>query len=237
MKRLMQCIVGTVAAAVIATTASAAGEQIKFIDTNTWGQGGGGGPFAVQPINFDFAPKGMDQHGAGNGNFLTFCVEKNEYIGNGQTYNVEFNTAALNGGKGGGSPDYLSAQTAFLYTAFIKGTLDDKLSVFNGSNFVYEGASSGAAIQQAIWYLENENGSVGGMAADLVDMANAAVGVGGDWDGQGIGSVRVMNLYDSNGGFAQDQLVLIPLPVPALMGLAGLVGIGLVSRRRRSTLR
>ena len=122
--------------------------------------------------------------------------------------------------------------TDLLYTAFLKGTLDNKLFAFSGDSVSYGTAVMGEAVQEAIWFVENEITNVSGIAANIVAMADAAVGIGGEWFGKGIGSVRILNLTDANSEAKQDQLVLIPLPSAGLLGLAGLVGMGVLLGRR-----
>jgi hypothetical protein len=173
-----------------------------------------------------------------SGSFSTFCLEKNEYFSYGQTLKVQaVNTAAVSGGIGGGNPDPISYQTAWLYTQFRGGAL----SSYGGANI----ASDADSLQNAFWFFENEITSLGsGLSADeltqaqtWVDQANAAVA--GGWNS--IGDVRVLNLLrkDSSGNYtvqAQDQLYLItPVPEPeiyAMMGL-GLGLMGFMARRRK----
>jgi len=173
-----------------------------------------------------------------SGSFSTFCLEKNEYFSYGQTLKVQaVNTAAVSGGIGGGNPDPLSYQSAWLYTQFRGGTL----SSYGGANI----ANDADSLQNAFWFFENEITSLGSglSAAELtqaqtwVNQANAAVT--GGWNS--IGNVRVLNLLrqDSSGNYtvqAQDQLYLTtPVPEPeiyAMMGL-GLGLMGFVARRRK----
>ena len=228
--------VGVVGAMVTAGAALAGPSQIKFTNVYTWGQTNGGGPFEVQPIGFDQGIEGIGKNGAGAGRFFTFCVERNEHIGGGRTYDAVVNTVADNGGISGGHPDPLDSRTAFLYTAFTKGTIADKLADSGlGSTFAYGTGASGEAIQNAIWFIEGELTNVSGAAKDLVTLADNAVQQGGEWFGKGIGNVRILNLtVPGTGGAAQDQLVMIPLPIPAVMGLVGLLGVGgMVLKRRR----
>ncbi len=226
---------GLFGAVVCAAVASAAPSQIKFTNTNTWGQNSGGGPFEVQPSNFSAHLQGLGKHGAKSGRFLTFCVERNEYIRNNRTYDATINTFANNGGISGGTPDPLDERTAFLYTSFIKGTLSQQLSDFGADSvFTYQNGASGAAIQDAIWYLEGEKTHVSDAAMDLVQLSEQEIQQGGSWFGNGIGLVRILNLSpEGTTGDAQDQLTLIPLPIPVAMGLVGLIGAGVASRRRR----
>ena len=235
--RLQWTWIGVAAAVGLTAAALGAGEQIKIIDIDAWGPGCSGGPFEVQPISFGFTPGGTGQHGAAANNFLTFCVETNEYLSEGKTYDVVFNTDAVNGGSGGGNPDPLDAMTACLYTAFIKGTLDDKL-LTNGHTFTYGSEPDGKDLQQAIWVIENEGGltyaSLSTLGKGIYDLAKADVATGGEWynkrGANSIGHVRVMNL-SQDGNDNQDLLVLIPLPAPACLGLVGLIGVGILRRR------
>jgi hypothetical protein len=155
------------------------------------------------------------------GTFETFCLEHQEEFRPGDTYNVTLNTAAVFGGTDGGA-DPIDARTAFLYTRFRQGTL---------AGFDYSAAgrqASSGDLQNAIWYLEEEQGGVNNQ---FVALANAAVAPGGAWDGQGIGNVRVMNMSNEEFPHAQDQLTMIPLPSAAALAGLGL-GAGLIRRRR-----
>jgi len=224
---------GVVAAAALVVSAGAvyAGPTLKFIDTDAWGPGSAGGPFEVFASGIN--AKGTGLHGAAAGNFITFCVERNENISNGQTYDAKINTAAVKGGVSGsiGGSDPLDYETAYLYTSFMKGTLSAELSAFDGSVFAYQSEPSGSALQDAIWYSEGEISlttlNSNALAKSLYDLAVSKVA--GDW-GNTIGNVRILNLT-KNGQDRQDQLVIIPLPGAAGMGLAGLALVGI--RRRR----
>lgn len=223
---------GVAGAAAISGAAFAGPTQLQFHNLTTWGQTNLGGPFEVEPTGFGSGVQGLGQNGAAAGRYLTFCVEFNEHVGR-STYDAETNTEAINGGIGGGNPDPLDARTAFLYTSFLTGTLADKLFAFNGDIISYGTSGMGEAVQDAIWYVENEIDNISGVAANIVAMAVAAVGQNGEWFGKGIGNVRILNLTDPNtGDNRQDQLVLIPLPSTALLGLAGLFGMGVLLRRR-----
>jgi len=166
--------------------------------------------------------------------FVTFCIERNEYIAYNTPYSVVLNTAAIGGGVAGGNPDPLDAKTAYLYTRFTDGTL---------SNYNYAGSSRNASadeLQEAIWYIEQEVTSINGQALAWYNEAVAAVAPGGSWYtnwGNTIGQVRVMNLYTAGhaGEFAhqkQDQLVRIPAPGAVVLGALGLSLVGWVNRRK-----
>lgn len=221
---LRRCMIGIAVAACLSLSGQvAATPQLHFVETTPWGQSGGGGPFEVDPISFGFDPVGLGNHGAGADAFLTFCLEKQEFIGEGVTYDVAFSTQAEPQG------DELDSRTAFLYKHFITGDLDSV-----EASFVYGAANSGRDLQRAIWFLEGEIGSVSGLAAGLVAAAQAAVD-GGSW--VGLGGVRVMNLWaeghlGESGFEKQDQLVLIPIPNAAALGLVGLMAVVFIGRRR-----
>ena len=215
-------------------SAAGAGPTLTFVDTNAWGQTDNGGPFEVAATGL--APSGLGLHGAAAGNYITLCVEFNEFIRQGRTYDAAINTSAVQGGVGGssGGSDPLDARTAYLYTTFINGTLTSALSAFDGSTFTYGSGASGDAIQSAIWLIEEEISSLasGSLAESLFELADWKV-TSGAWSG--IGNVRILNLTrtDSHGHTTnhQDQLILIPLPTAAGMGLLGLAFVSI--RRRR----
>jgi len=179
--------------------------------------------------------------------FLTFCLERTEYISLGTAYYVDIDTAAKGGGAGGAvaGADPLSNATAWLYTQFRNNTLDDGLWGISG--FSYASAASMDSLQLAFWKLEDEvnTGTWNTiynsadpdalLARQLVNAANSS-----GWTS--LGNVRVMNLYSgySSGVFSgpgQSQLYLMPTPVPEpetyAMLLAGLGLMGFMARRRR----
>lgn len=225
------------AAGIVALTAGmAVGGQVDY-HGKVWGSPGGGGPFEFEPV----AGTGLDNiqglglHGAAAGRFITFCLEYNENLPI-TRYDATVDTASVRGGLGGGSPDPLDFATAYLYTQFMNGTLTT-------GGFTYLDPTSGFQLQLAIWALEDEISPVqlSGMALALYNKATDERDLlnGGTW-GNTLGNVRVLNLFDTrpNGPLGeprQSQLVMIPLPGVAGMatvGLAGLMGVGFVRRRR-----
>lgn len=222
-----------------------AGPTAKAI-SYAWGANpDNGGPFVFE-ANAELAGQisGLGTLGVASNRWLTFCLEKKETFTFGSTYDATIDTTAFAGGYGNSTPgsglshgvsfagagDALDPRTAFLYSSFMAGTLDNIVGTFS-----YNVLSSGVQLQRAIWFLENELSSVtaGSLAATLVSAANAAVAPGGDWDGAGLGNVRVLNLWDrSNGAPRQSQLVIIPLPGPAGLAMAGVLGIVAIRRRR-----
>jgi len=152
--------------------------------------------------------------------FIAFCLQQTQYINFIDAFNVDaISTYALSdpashGGDGDGR-DYLSAQTAFLYTQFREGTL---------SGYNYSGTdrwSSADLLQNAIWMFEEEIPMI--LSNPFVLLANDAIDLG-EWSG--VGNVRAMNL-SLNSVEAQDLLMLLPqdgitaVPEPASLVLFG----------------
>jgi hypothetical protein len=174
--------------------------------------------------------------------FTTFCLEHGEGINshhqtNGDVslaqrtvYDWVLNTAAVAGGPGAvNGSDPLDFRTAYLYTQFYNGVLN---------NFDYTVGlgreADGKSLQLAIWYLEDEVtvGELDVKAAAWVTEATLA-----GWTN--LGNVRVMNVYTASGANAQDLLVMVPLPPAAWLGLglmSAMGAVGIIRRRRRQAL-
>ncbi|MES2950357.1 MAG: PEP-CTERM sorting domain-containing protein [Pseudomonadota bacterium] len=232
-----------VAAALLVGTQWAAatvvsGTIVKFTD----GVGNGnGGAFVGSVVS--------GASGNSNNTFESFCLEYNENINLGSTtYQVGGVTShtvnrpgaygIYNGNEAGhtSTQDPISAGTAWLFTQFFTSHLSNTAVWGNGNQ-----ATKNTAVQQAIWSMEGETnfGSMSSLATSYKNMANAAVN-SGTWNG--IGNVRVLNLYskDNHGQYtvnAQDQLYMVtsvPEPETYAMMLAGLVLVGAITRRRRN---
>lgn len=116
----------------------------------------------------------------------------------------------------------LDHKSAWLYTQFRAGTLPG-----------YDGSDAAAnALQNAIWHSEGLVALQPGNATMWYNMAVAA-----GWTDNGL--VRVINLmYPDGYAHAQDVLVIVPIPEPLSMTLAGLglaAVAGLRGRARRRT--
>lgn len=160
------------------------------------------------------------------GSFLSFCVEYNEYMSFGPFYKIGgISTAAMNGGVAGGNPDPLDVKTAWLYTNFIE--TPSALNAVAGWSAA-SAEDQGTAMQSAIWFIENEITTVSGLASALV----AAAGSSGWTD---TGRVKILNVTTMDGGRAQDQLYITPVPEPEIYAMmaAGLGLMGFVARRRK----
>ncbi len=216
----------------LATLASAAGSDgvVRFNGTAPFGGANGGGEFSMTGVS---GPRLF-------GNFQSFCLELNESLSPGASYSFDINTAATNGGVGGGNPDPLDARTAALYEAFANGTLasyDFDNDGDGGLNSNLNRQRSGEALQAAIWELEQERTIENTTnRQDVRDLANYYVDVlAQQLADAGLGArVRILNMYRlSNGAASQDILVLIPLPQAGALAAMGLAGIAVRRRTRR----
>jgi hypothetical protein len=176
---------------------------------------------------------------AGQKYFQTFCIEYTEEFIPGGTYAVSMSGNALYGHLGPPNGVPVTMGTAWLYSQFAAGTL-------SGYNYTYGSGrtASAGSLQQAIWYLQGENGGVDNslvtLALNAVGAANLLHAANGAFD------VEALNLGDP--GAAQDQLVIVTDPIRAnlvavpepttMVAGAGALGLALlgIGRARRSTV-
>jgi hypothetical protein len=202
-------------------------------------QSGAGGEFNITSPDAALNPvtRGYNANAIVNGGFETFCLEYTEHFSPGSSYSYGLSTAAISGGPGAtGTPprDQISVGTAWLYDQFGHGTLA-------GYNYTpgSSRAASAAALQQTIWWLENENwdGGVSTQPNNVFTTAVLAQFVSPQADNT-LYNVGVINLGDStsNPQFqAQDQLILTVPDGGATVALLGfaLAGVELVRRKSK----
>ncbi|MEK6703905.1 MAG: hypothetical protein AABZ53_16725 [Planctomycetota bacterium] len=181
---------------------------------------GNGGEFRGELIGAAFTPMSL----SGNG-FETFCLERGENFSPGGIYHYDVNIAAtLGGGGSSGGMDPLDERTAYIYRLFISGSLVG----YDYANAFGQRSNNAGSLQNVIWYLEQEVGSLD--SADAVSWyALAQNGIG-----LGLGDVRVLNLYNLNDVGErierQDQIVRVPAPGALALSLGG---VAMILRRRR----
>jgi len=163
--------------------------------------------------------------------FQTFCIETSEYFYPGTTYDVSISQKAMYGSQPSAGGDPISKGTAWLYSQFAAGTLVglDALNNAVAYNYTYGTGrvDSAGALQQAIWWLEGENGGADPGNGNV--FRNAVLSQFGDAatakaDANGAYNVRALNLGDP--GTVQDQLVVVPEPTTMIAGALLLLPFG-----------
>ena len=190
-------------AAVLALVGSATADTVRFYDTGDGTTSGG---------SFD-AVTGL------RGTFETYCLERDENISYGALYYYTVSDEAMAGGSGGVSPDPISDITRNIYYAF-------RTSQLNITGTATEIAD---AVQNAIWFEEEEINSVSGKALSLHSFFSQESNYV-----DGYQMVHVMNVWanSDNTGNRQDMLIVVPLPTGTGLACVGLFGLAAVRRRR-----
>lgn len=169
----------------------------------------------------DGGPFRLDLPGTSN-DFLTFCLEVDEYFTPGENLRVgSVSNQALNGGINTDAGDVISGTTAFLYSRFRAGDAS---------------YSNGVYLQEAIWYLENERSTVSAPVLSLINQAQTDM-ASVNWGANYLGDVRVLNLYRGANytTYAQDMLTISSVPEPGTLLMMSVGGLIAVRARRKRT--
>lgn len=205
------------------------GSLIKFQN----GPGGSGGEFGIAHAGTPSVTE-----------FVTFCVEKDEFVNFSSTYYVEsIEKFADRGGVNTNEGDPVDATTAWLYYNFRMGTLFDYVygDITDTSNARKHAANR---LQNAVWHLEEEQAGTGSGLNDgaayvaaaqqeLFDYQSSS-GYTGNMQ-EAINRVRIMNIRkgSATGAKSQSQLYLLPEPASALTWAVLAIGFVGVTRRRK----
>lgn len=237
----------TVASLLTILGPGAFGSTIK-LDSVSGYQSGSGGEFTATPTNPSDpvllqALAGYDSKAKVNGGFETFCIEFNEHFTPGNTYTYAISAGAIAGGVSGGNPDPISIGTAWLYNKFATGSLALYYydAAHNGGGTFASRVDAAGSLQNAIWWLEGEITltSAEQTANKFLNLLTTPSGLNiplssAVANNNGTYGVFALNLTDTQGNPAQDQLVRVPDggATVALLGFA-LAGVEFVRRKSK----
>lgn len=213
-----RAIFALTAAAALAGTAFAA-PTVRLSDTG--GNGNNNDGF--------WADLGAD----GSDDFVTFCVETQEFFKYGRAYEYTISTYVTN--RAGAGPLSLDNPTGYAIAHIFETFSRDGGSGIAGLSGI-GGLSSTQyreLVQRTIWNKLYGGNTTGTFTQGKIDQLFAAA-LG---QTNSLGRVRVMNLWEdaeTGLGPAQDQLILIPLPSGAGLAAAGLLGLAAAGRRRQA---
>ncbi|OPY16078.1 MAG: hypothetical protein A4E69_00299 [Syntrophus sp. PtaB.Bin138] len=170
------------------------------------------------------------------GTFQSFCLEKDEHLYTGASYSVTISNQANGGGQNTNFGDPISIGTAYLYSHFNRGSL-------SGYQYGTESQreTSAAALQHAIWYLENEEtyADAGGASNIFLNAVLTQFGSleNADDDSNGAYGIKVASLWvpghEGDLSYArQDQLIATPIPAAVWLLASGLIGLTAFRRRQ-----
>ena len=212
-----------------------------YYDPIAWGGGeftiydsAQGGTIKLSNANYADVAKGVHT----TESFQTFCVETGEsakatlnvWVSQASTSTPLIYGSGSHAYEGGfpGAGDDLNPKTAYLYTRFATGTLAALGYDYTPGTGREDSAE---VLQNLIWGIEGETSGwvapTTGLAGDLYDAAVAS-----NWDATGnIGSVRVLQMWNSDYNYLQDHLFYVPVPGAVLLGILGLSVAGIKLRK------
>ncbi len=188
-------------------------------------------PAALATPTVILSNKGYSQGGGGefwakttaNGEFGTFCIEKNEYFSWNTPYFYSIQAGAVGGGVSGGNPDNISFATDWLFSQYHFGLIP---------------RGNAGAVQEAIWFFEGE---IVKPANNTYVTQGLGLPVGYDpllgkydplSDTDGSFGTAVMHLWSEKSSEVQDQLIHTPDggTTFSLLG-CGLAALGFIRRK------